>query len=81
MDCKQVNQVVYRFYDNELEERERDPFRSHLEDCPGCARQARYIEKLLLIVRTRCTRCNAPERLTRRILISFAHRRESGPQH
>ena len=78
MDCKKANQSVYRFYDNELDETERDPFRAHLEDCPGCARQARYVERVLVIIRTRCTRCSAPEHLHRRILVSFAHRQSDG---
>lgn len=76
MDCKQVNKAVYLFLDNELEEGDHGSFRAHLDDCPGCARQARYVEKLLLIVRTRCTRCRAPQRLHRRILIGFAHRQQ-----
>jgi hypothetical protein len=37
-----------------------------------------YTRKLLLIVREKCVRCSAPERLRSRILISMPHRGDHG---
>ncbi|HZF13962.1 MAG TPA: hypothetical protein VFE33_34650 [Thermoanaerobaculia bacterium] len=74
MDCKRVNEVIFLFFDNEMEEDLLSPFRDHVALCGACARRMDYTRKLLLIVRERCLRCSAPERLRHRILISLPHR-------
>jgi hypothetical protein len=50
------------------------PFREHLTFCPACASHFHYLEKLLCVVRERCSRVSAPSRLKVRILTSFPHR-------
>jgi len=74
MDCKRVTETVYLFFDNEMDEEERVPFERHVDGCSKCARRVRFTRRLLLIVRQRCTRCQAPPRLYQRILISLPHR-------
>ena len=75
MDCKRVAETVFLFFDNEMDEEERAPFEEHVNGCPECAREFRRTRQFLLIVRQRCSRCQAPRRLYRRILISLPHRR------
>jgi mycothiol system anti-sigma-R factor len=80
MDCREVNEALYLFFDNELEEALLTPFRDHVDGCSHCARRVDYTRKLLLIVREKCVRCSAPDRLRHRILVSMPHRRvELGP--
>ena len=74
MDCKRVGEVIFLFFDNEMEEDLLPPFRDHVARCGDCTRQMDYTRKFLLIVRERCLRCSAPERLRHRILISLPHR-------
>lgn len=75
MDCKRVTEAVFLFFDNEMDEAERAPFEAHVNGCPECAREFRRTRQLLLIVRERCVRCQAPRSLYRRILVSLPHRR------
>lgn len=75
MDCRHVAEKVYLFFDNEMDEEERAPFEAHVNGCRECARKVHYTQKLLLIVRQRCVRCQAPRHLYRRILVSLPHRR------
>lgn len=75
MDCKRVTEAVYLFFDNEMDEAERGPFERHVDCCSECARRVQLTRRLLLIVRQRCTRAPAPQRLYERILISMPHRR------
>jgi len=77
MDCKEVSAVLFLFFDNEMEEDLLTPFRDHVALCGECARRMDYTRKLLLIVREKCVRCSAPERLRYRILGDMPHRIES----
>ena len=79
MDCKEVDEVIFLFFDNEMNEELLTPFHDHVAHCGHCAQQMRYTRKLLLVVRQRCLRCMAPETLRHRILISFPHRSGQGP--
>jgi mycothiol system anti-sigma-R factor len=81
MDCREVGQVIFLFFDNELDEEQLSPFQEHVQLCPQCAQQIDYTRKLMLIFRRRCVRCSAPSRLRRRILISLPHRRGPGLEH
>lgn len=74
MDCKQVREAVFLFFDNELEGDLLTPFKDHVGGCGDCAKNVDYTRKLLLIVRERTFRCTAPERLRIRILTSMPHR-------
>jgi mycothiol system anti-sigma-R factor len=74
MDCKRVSEVIFLFFDNEMDDDLLAPFRDHVGRCGDCAERMDYTRKLLLVVRQRCLRCNAPERLRHRILLSLPHR-------
>jgi mycothiol system anti-sigma-R factor len=74
MDCKEVGAVLFLFFDNEMEDGLLSPFRDHVSGCGDCAKKVDYTRKLLLIVREKCIRCSAPERLRIRILTSMPHR-------
>jgi mycothiol system anti-sigma-R factor len=76
MDCKEVNQTLFLFVDNEMDEDRRIPFRDHMARCPGCSKKMNYTLKLILLVRQRCVRCTAPPTLRNRILTSFPHRQK-----
>jgi len=78
MDCKRVREVIFLFFDNEMDDELLTPFQDHVSHCGHCAHTMVYTRKLLLIVRQRCVRCTAPERLRHRILISMPHRRAGG---
>ena len=73
MDCRKVREVVFLYADNEMEGDLLISFREHVTICPECARQAVYAERLIMVVRKRCSRAVAPERLRRRILSSLRH--------
>ena len=68
MNCKEVQEAVFLFTDNELDRDLLISFRQHLELCPECARQIDYTRKLLTVFRSRCCREAAPARLRLRIL-------------
>ena len=78
MDCREAKEVMFLFYDGEMEEGLLAPFRAHVDHCGCCAQHLDYTRKLLLLVRERCVRCSAPPRLRQRILVSFPHRRSPG---
>lgn len=81
MNCERVYEVLYLFFDNELEDELMTPFRHHTNGCPECARRLDYTRKLLFLVRQSCQRQSAPERLRLRILASMPHRRSAEPLH
>lgn len=81
MNCKRVNEILYLFFDNELEDDLLAPFRHHTDGCPECARRLDYTRKLLFLVRQSCRRRPAPERLRMRILASMPHRRSAESFH
>lgn len=74
MDCNEVGAALFRFFDNEMEEELLTPFRDHVSWCIPCAQRMDYTRRLLVIVREKCVRCSAPERLRLRILTSLPHR-------
>ena len=73
MDCKRVTEVMFLFFDNEMDEDLMAPFRDHVDGCSPCARQVDYTRRLLILVRERCVRCSAPEHLRQRILTNLRH--------
>jgi mycothiol system anti-sigma-R factor len=82
MDCKEVNETLFLFVDNEMDDDRRIPFRDHVAKCSGCTKKMNYTLKLILIVRQRCVRCTAPAALRHRILTSFPHRQKPlGPTY
>ena len=78
MDCRQVKEAMFLFFDGEMDDTLRAPFRDHVDGCGDCAQHLDYTGKLLLLVRERCVRRAAPARLRERILVSFPHRQAGG---
>lgn len=74
MDCVKVKEVVFLLVDNEADDDLLTLLQQHLDRCPGCARQVAYARLLVTVVRQRCRRAAAPERLRRRILTCLPHR-------
>lgn len=81
MNCKRVNEVLFLFFDNELDDALLTPFRDHTDRCPECARRFDYTRKLLLLVREGCHRRPAPQHLRTRILSSLPHRQSAERLH
>jgi mycothiol system anti-sigma-R factor len=80
MNCREVSSILFLFFDNEMEDDLLAPFRDHVAGCGECARRMDYTRKLLLIVREKCVRCSAPERLRYRILTNLPHRASELPE-
>lgn len=74
MDCNQVTEVLFLFFDNEMESDLEVSFRQHLAACACCSRQLDHTRQFLVLVRKRCSRQVAPQRLRVRILTSLPHR-------
>ncbi|HKI85483.1 MAG TPA: zf-HC2 domain-containing protein [Thermoanaerobaculia bacterium] len=74
MDCVKVKEVVFLLVDNEADENLLNLLQQHLDRCPGCAREVAYARLLVTVVRQRCRRAVAPDRLRRRILTCLPHR-------
>jgi mycothiol system anti-sigma-R factor len=74
MRCSSVQEVIFLYTDNELDEEVCISVRRHLELCPECAREIAYTARLLELLRQRCKRATAPRRLRQRILTSLPHR-------
>lgn len=74
MDCSKFEEIVFLYSDNQLEQELVVRYRRHIDLCPECARRAAFTRKLLVILRQRCERATAPERLRRRILAGLPHR-------
>ena len=81
MDCKEVSEVLFLFFDNEMEDALLTPFRDHVARCGDCAKRMDYTRKLLLVVREKCLRCTAPDGLKIRILTSMPHRYGESETH
>lgn len=77
MDCHKVRETVFLYADREMEGELLISFEQHVAICPECARQAVHAERLIMVVRKRCSRETAPEQLRRRILTSL-RRYETG---
>jgi len=71
MDCQQASEVVYRFLDRELDAEALNDFSDHLDRCGHCAGRVAYTRRLLLLVRQRCVRHQAPPQLRERIIVSL----------
>lgn len=67
MNCKRVYQDCFLLIDNEAETEACSALLQHLAICPQCARRVENARKLVLVVRQRCHRQVAPERLRIRI--------------
>lgn len=80
MDCQRARHTAFLLLDEEVEPGLLDPFREHLSRCPGCAVHRDYTLKLFSMVRERCQRLKAPQKLKAQILSSFPHRQTVATQ-
>ncbi len=76
MDCRKVSEIAFLYVDNEMGSDLQKPFQDHLSRCPCCASRVDQTRKLIVLVRQRCVRQPAPQRLRVRILTSLPHRQE-----
>lgn len=74
MDCRKVQQVLFLYTDNEMEEELLISFERHIGLCPPCAQQIDHTRAVLTLVRKRCVRAAAPKSLREKILTAFPHR-------
>ena len=76
MDCKRIKEeLVFLFADNEMGQELLISFRRHVSVCPHCAREARYTQHFLTLVRRPTVRRTAPRGLRSKILARLPHRR------
>jgi anti-sigma factor (TIGR02949 family) len=67
MGCNRCRRVVFLWIDRERETLPVEPLARHLQECPECRDHAARVERLVLMVRTRCRRASAPVDLAARI--------------
>jgi hypothetical protein len=60
MDCKKIQQVIYRFIYGESNTFELRKIKAHLERCQGCEKERLIIEDILVQLRFDATECNEP---------------------
>jgi predicted anti-sigma-YlaC factor YlaD len=68
MACRRIRRAVFFWVDRRHGETIADPVGRHLDECPQCRDRATEIERLILLVRSRCPRQSAPSRLHEQIL-------------
>jgi anti-sigma factor (TIGR02949 family) len=67
MGCTRYQRVVFLWIDREREGLPVEPLARHLQECPECHDHAVRVERLILMLRTRCRRASAPGDLASRI--------------
>lgn len=68
VDCGQIKELLFLYYDNELDSTTMVSFYRHVEHCPECWRQVGYTTRLLTTVTLKTRRSVAPVELRERIL-------------
>lgn len=68
VDCGQIKELLFLYYDNELDSTTMVSFYRHVERCPECWRQVGYTTRFLTTVTLRARRSVAPMELRQRIL-------------
>lgn len=77
MECNRARELLFLIIDDEVDGEDAEALQSHLDDCAPCAQRVVFIRKLVMVVRERCVRRAAPERLRVRILDSLRQRQTS----
>ena len=67
MACNRVRRTIFLWVDHGHDGRWRAPLEEHLGECPQCRDHALRVERLVVLLRTRCERRCAPESLHVRI--------------
>jgi len=69
MDCKKVEQTIFRFLYGESDAHELAHIKSHLDRCGECRRESEIIGDILVQMRNCLTEDPLPEGLRERILL------------
>jgi predicted anti-sigma-YlaC factor YlaD len=75
LPCNRWRRVLFLWADRERESLPFGPVERHLGDCPECRERAERVERLILVVRTRCRRLAAPDGLVERIRVTIGRDR------
>ena len=67
MSCHRARRVVFLWVDRERESLPVAPLERHFEECPECRDHAVRVERVVLMLRSRCRRETVPQELARRI--------------
>jgi anti-sigma factor (TIGR02949 family) len=65
--CRRARRILFLWVDRDREPIANGSLARHLEDCPECRARAGEVERVVLLVRTRCGRTSAPGHLVERI--------------
>jgi anti-sigma factor (TIGR02949 family) len=68
MDCKMVQQRIYRFIYGESDAHELSQIKDHLEHCGGCRREREIIEEILAKIKQGLTDEPVPITFKQRVL-------------
>jgi len=50
MNCRKVRRFLFGYFKQELPQQERERIKAHLDNCPECAKEAKEIERISLIL-------------------------------
>jgi anti-sigma factor (TIGR02949 family) len=67
MGCNRARHLLFLWIDRDHESLPVGPLERHFGECPECREHAGRVERLVVLVRTRCPREAAPRRLVSRI--------------
>jgi len=70
MVCRRVRRTIFLWVDHGDQSRQgrwRTPLEEHVGGCPHCREKAERVERLVILLRTRCERRPAPPSLHERI--------------
>ena len=81
MNCRKVRRYLFGYFKQELSSDQMEDVKAHLESCPGCAREAKEIEKINLMLKdgleTFVPSANFNEKLLARIQTSSSNAKVS----
>jgi predicted anti-sigma-YlaC factor YlaD len=77
MACNRTRRLVFLWIDREREALPRVPLERHLELCPACRSRANEVERVLLLLRTGCSRREVPDGLAERIRVLLVQGQET----
>jgi predicted anti-sigma-YlaC factor YlaD len=66
MECHRARRVLFLWVDRDREQLPVEHLWHHFEECPECRQHAERVERVVMLLRTRC-RCAPPEDLASRI--------------
>ena len=60
MSCHRARRVLFLWVDRDRERLPVEPLERHLDECPECREHAVRVERVVLLMRSRCRRNAAP---------------------